>query len=332
MNEDYKCPCKEVDPNNFLTNEEVFNLLKTKNSYKFKQKDYLRLYNCIHCNDCGTSEERFLLKQKFLDDGNKIDGFEDTINALTQFGTPFVRNQSRIKLPEGIPEESDTLLYFGCFTAVKTPKYGENVAKYLLKSKLDFCVLDKENCCGYPILCTGHFSTYFQLVEHNLKLFKERGFKKIITVCPSCYMVFKKHYTEQNIIVKYFTEYLNPSNDRKEGNLIIQHACPLKNGEIPSIVEEMENLYKKSGYNVLEKIPTNCCGFGVGHQLRIDISEAIAKKRMEDFKENSYLIDMHPDKENYITSYCPDAYWVLKAYGRKYKIEFKAKDLCELLL
>ena len=63
MKEDYDCPCREIDPDHFITNEEVKWLIENQEKYIFTQEDYLRLYNCIHCNDCGTSEERFFLKK-----------------------------------------------------------------------------------------------------------------------------------------------------------------------------------------------------------------------------------------------------------------------------
>ncbi len=136
MNEDYSCPCRDIDPDNFITNEEVIELLKTKDSYKFKQEDYFRVYNCVHCGACGTHYERFLLKQKFLEDGNKIEGLSEQIETLEKFGTPFKHNKSRIKPLKSTNKNSKTLLYFGCFTTVKTPKYGENTAKYLLSKNI----------------------------------------------------------------------------------------------------------------------------------------------------------------------------------------------------
>lgn len=326
MKEDFKCPCQEIDPENFITNEQVDWLINNQKKYKFQQNDYLKLYNCIHCNDCGTSEQRFILKQKFLKDGNKIEGLNHTIEPLVKYGTPFRYNKSRIKKIEGISKDSTTLLYLGCFTTVKTPRYGESIIKYLLQNNVKFCILEEEICCGYPILCTGEIKTYNHLVERNLELFKSKHFEEIITVCPSCYMVFKKHYSNHGLKVKYFTEYLKIPKSKKSGNLIIQHACPLKNGEIPNIAENLEDLYKKSGYNVLNSVPRNCCGGGVGHQLRTEISEAIALKRMEDFK-----LKLSNQYENYITTYCPDAYWILKVFGRKAKIDFKLVNMCDLL-
>lgn len=330
MKEEYDCPCKKVDPDNFLTNQEVLKLLKNAKSYSFKQEDYYKLYNCIQCGACGTQTERILLKQKFLKDGNKIEGLNSTIEALKIYGTPFTKNKSRVKLPERIPKDSETLLYFGCYSAVKTPKYAENITKYLLKKNIDFTIINQEICCGYPILCTGEVNTYELLVKQNKEYFTEKGFKKIITICPSCYMVFKKHYSELGIEIKYFTEYLTPSKEKKRGNLVIQHACPLKNIEIPEIDKSINKIYTKSGYTILD-LPHSCCGGGVGHQLRVDIVEKIAIDRMDELKEleDSFLND---GSEGFITTYCPEAFWILNFYAKKKKWKFKLIDPCQLLM
>ena len=314
-----KYPTQEVNPQNFLTNEEVLNLLETKHTYKFKKEDFHKLYNCVHCRECGTSDERILLKQKFLKDGNKIEGLEEVKKIYEKYGTPFKDSKNRIKLPNGIPTKSDTLLYFGCFTSVKNPRYGENVANYLLKQNVEYTVLEKEICCGYPILVTGITDTYNKLVERNKKVFKEMGFKKVITVCPSCYMVFKKHYSDIGIKIDYFTDYLKPASNRKSGDVCIQHACPLVYDCKPGIDKRIENILKKSGYRVID-IPYFCCGGGGGMQLIEDTIEKIAKLRMRDYRGN------------FTTYYCPDCGWFIKFFGRKLKIKPKPRDICELLL
>lgn len=330
-NEDYYCPCREADPDHFITNKDVDWLIEHPEEYTFTQEDYLRVYNCIHCNDCGTADKRFILKEKFLKDGGKIEGLEDTIKTILTLGTPFKDNNSRVKIPNGIPTRSDTLLYLGCFTTVKTPEYAQNIIKYLIKKGILFTLLEKEICCGYPILCNGEIGAYKELVMRNQALFKEKGYKRIITACPSCYMVFKKEYNSLDLKIKYFTEYLTPAEQQKKGTLIIQHACPLRNGEIPGIEKNLEDIFTKSGYKVLSDIPNTCCGGGVGHQLRTDVIESIAMKRMEDFKLENGIFSEFPAKNNYITTYCPDAFWILKVYGRRKRIPFCLKDPCALL-
>ncbi|MFX1275361.1 MAG: heterodisulfide reductase-related iron-sulfur binding cluster [Promethearchaeota archaeon] len=326
-NEEFYCPCREADPDHFIENEEVKWLVDHQKEYKFSQEDYLRVYNCIHCNDCGTTAERFILKEKFLKDGGRIEGLEDTIKALEIHGTPFIKNKSRVRHFENIPEKSKTLLYMGCFTSIKTPKYAENIIEYLLKKKVNFTVLNEEICCGYPILCNGAIESYHELVMKNKELFQQKGIETIITTCPSCYLVFKKEFSTIKMNIKFFTEYLEPSKIKKSGKLIIQHACPLRNGEIPKIVENLENLYKKSGYSILKDVPNRCCGGGIGHQLRTDVINQIALKRMEDFKS----LGNYDENKTFITTYCPDAYWIIKVYGKKKKIKPILKDMCELL-
>ncbi|TXT58395.1 MAG: Lactate utilization protein A [Promethearchaeota archaeon] len=313
-----KYPTQEVEPENFLTNEEVKNLVKHRHMYTFKQQAYEKLYNCVHCRECGTSDERILLKQKFLRDGNKIEGLEETKRIFEEFGSPYKDAKRRMKLPTDIPQESETLLYFGCFVNVKTPKYGENAARYLLSKKVDFTVLDKETCCAYPILVTGDTETYNTLIERNRKIFKSRGFKKIITICPSCYMTFNKHYSDLGIETVYFTDYLEPSKENKTGEVSIQHACPLIYDCKPDVKEKIEKILTDSGYKIMD-IPLFCCGGGVGHQLRTDVAEKIAKVRVNDYKGD------------FVTYYCPDCYWFIKVFGKKARIKPKVKDLFELL-
>jgi len=311
-------PAQEVEPENFITNEEVHELLRTKDEYKFTQEDYYKLYSCVHCRECGTSDERILLKQKFLKDGNKIEGLEKTKKIFEEYGSPYKDAKSRIKLPKALPKTSDTLLYFGCFVNVKTPQYGTHIAKYLFTQGIKFTALEKEICCAYPILVTGDINTYNNLIARNKKIFMEKGFKKIITVCPSCYMVFQKHYSDLGIEIEYFTKYLKPLVNKKSGKVSIQHACPLIYDCMPEIKDEIENLLKDSGYEIMD-IPLFCCGGGVGHQLRKDVAEKIAKLRVKDYKGD------------YVTYYCPDCYWFIKVFGKRARIKPQLKDLLELL-
>lgn len=317
--EERKYPTQEVEPENFLTNEEVNVLVKNRHIYEFKQNAYEKLFNCIHCRECGTSDERILLKQKFLKDGNIIEGLKETKQAFEEYGSPYGDAKRRIKLPEEIPKESETLLYFGCFVTLKTPKYGEHAAKYLLERGIEFTVLSKETCCAYPILVTGDTNTYNTLIERNRKIFKDKEFKKIITICPSCYMTFKKHYSDLGIEVVYYTDYLEPAREKKSGEVSIQHACPLIYDCKPEVKEEVENLLEASGYKVMD-IPLFCCGGGVGHQLRTDVAEKIAKIRAKDYKGD------------FVTYYCPDCFWFIRKEVKRLRDQkLKIRDLFELL-
>ena len=46
--------------------------------------------------------------------------------------------------------------------------------------------------------------------------------------------------------------------------------------------------------------------------IRVDVAEMIARKRMEDFKEIGDQISKIKENSSFITTYCPDAFWILK--------------------
>ena len=65
-------------------------------------------------------------------------------------------------------------------------------------------------CCGNPVLNAGYEKETKELAEKNFKLFKERGVKKIVTNCPSCFYMFEKNYPKLvdnwNIEIEHITQ------------------------------------------------------------------------------------------------------------------------------
>ena len=319
MNDRKKYPTEEVEPENFLDNDEVMRLLETRENYDFKQEDYLKLLNCVHCNACGTSEERCQLNQKFLEDGNEIEGLAEMVISFDKYGTPYSTDKMRIRRPEGIPEESKTLYYMGCLSTIRVPRYTENSLKYLLKQNIDFTILDKEICCGYPLYVSGAFDEYEKFRKGNVEIFKH--YEKIICVCPACYYMFKVHYQEDvDAEISFVVDYLQPTDTKKTGQVAVQHLCQLMNRGRPEVTKFVNDVLKESGYEVLD-VPHWCCGGGIGYMHRLDIIDKIAIERMNDFNEGDYS-----------TTYCVSCWWILSRFGRKYKITAKPKDIFELLL
>ena len=319
MNDRKKYPTEEVEPENFLDNDEVMRLLETRKNYEFKQKDYLKLLNCVHCNACGTSEERCQLNHKFLEDGNEIEGLTEMITSFEKYSTPYSTDKMRIRKPEGILEESKTLYFMGCLSTIRVPRYTENSLKYLLKHKVDFTILDKEICCGYPLYVSGAFEKYEKCKKENVEIFKH--YEKIICACPACYYVFKAHYQDDvDAEISFVTDYLKPSDTKKSGRVAVQHLCQLMNRGRPEVTKYVNDVLQESGYEVLD-VPHWCCGGGIGYMHRLDIIDKIAKERMSDFKEGDYS-----------TTYCVSCWWILTRFGRKYKIAPKPKDIFELLM
>lgn len=316
-------PTKEVDPEHFIDDEEVKEMIDKLDDLDFKEKDFLKLYNCVDCGECETEEQRIRLKQEFLEQGNTFEGWKEMKECFEEYRTPYPTNEMRIRIPDGIPEESDTLFFMGCLSTIRIPRYTEHALQYLLAHEIDFTILEEEICCGWPWYVSGSNRELEICMKENIEIFK--NYEKIICLCPACYHLFRNDYAEKmekEIKVEYITEYLEPAKEQKSGNVAFQHLCQLKNRGKDNADKQVEEIFKKSGYEIVD-VPHWCCGGGIGYMHRTDIIEAVAKKRMDDF-----------DKDNidYVTTYCVSCWWVLARLGRKCRIKPQFKDVFELLL
>jgi Fe-S oxidoreductase len=229
----------------------------------------------------------------------------------------------RIRKPEVIPKESDTLFFMGCLSTIRIPRYTEHALQYLLKQKVHFTILDTEICCGWPWFASGSMREFNICKNENIEIFNK--YNKIICLCPACYFLFNEYYKPEMQTqpdFEYISDYLRPSKTKKEGKVGIQHLCQLKNRGREGVDKFVDNIIKKSGYE-LKEVPHWCCGGGLGYMHRTDIIEAIAQKRMGDFDKSNV---------NFATTYCPSCWWILQRFSKIYKIKPKAKDLFELLL
>ena len=229
----------------------------------------------------------------------------------------------RIRKPKGIAKSSNTLFFMGCLSTIRIPRYTEHALQYLLKQKINFTILDKEICCGWPWFASGSMREFEICMQENIEIFKI--YKKVICLCPACYFLFNEYYKpnmDKGIEFKYVSDYLKPTDEQKSGKVGIQHLCQLKNRGREGVDKLVNIVLEKSGYEVVN-VPHWCCGGGLGYMHRTDIIESVARKRMEDFNE---------PKSDYATTYCPSCWWILQRFSRLCRIESKAKDIFELLL
>ncbi|HME52304.1 MAG TPA: (Fe-S)-binding protein [Candidatus Lokiarchaeia archaeon] len=307
-------PSECVDPTNFLENEDVEKLLNS--SEPLTQDDALKIFNCVHCNECTTSDARARLMKKYVDEGNSFEGMEELVQNFKQHDTPYQTNKMRIKLPKGIPETSDRLFFMGCLSTIKIPQFTENALKYLLSRNIDFTTLKTETCCGYPVYASGLFDEYERVKAKNAEIFEE--YQEVLCLCPACYFLFTTDYPKVSTRFTFIADYLQPPAEPKQGSVSIQHMCQMQNRGHPETSVQETALLQESGYDVID-IPHWCCGGGKGYMYRTDIIDKIAAIRMQDFAGD------------YMTTMCPGCYWIMKVYGGKAKSHVRLKDMFELL-
>lgn len=223
----------------------------------------------------------------------------------------------------------NTLYYPGCLTKRVLKEEFENYKQIFNILGLDFILLlEKENCCGLPVLNAGYKKEVRKLAKKNFDLFKKHNISKIITNCPSCYHTFKEIYpkivrewdievehatiTIFNLLKKKGVKYRGLEEDREE----VTYHDPCHLGRYSGIYEEPRQVIELLGGKINEykynRENAFCCGGGGG--LRANFPDTA--KRIAKLKED-YL----PKTSTKIISPCGLCYSNIKSASSK-SVEF----------
>jgi len=207
-----------------------------------------KLFSCLGCYACSlrcpgdVDYPAFMQKVRSLafDAGEQGDpahgGFLHSVIRLMA-RSPY--KQKRLEwLNENYrtSDQSDVLFFVGCspyfdplfkYTGMRTLNITEASLKILNHLGIDPMILPDERCCGHDALWTGDVETFKRLAEHNTKLIKEAGVKKIIFSCPEGYRTFKLEYPnygfELDCELQHISELLA---ERIEKDGLKFKACP----------------------------------------------------------------------------------------------------------
>ncbi|NVM04321.1 MAG: (Fe-S)-binding protein [Candidatus Helarchaeota archaeon] len=313
------CPTKEVDEAHFIEPDLAWFLHLFQFLFNPNPKFFVEIFNCVHCNSCDTSNSRYYLKRKLHNSGFKSNYTEIMIESFKQFDTPFNQSDYRLTIPDNVPKKSENLLFMGCLSTIKVPKFTLNAINYMLGKKHHFTILEREVCCGIPLFDSGESEILSELMKKNVKIFNSSNYKKIVCVCPACYDVFNTQYDGIKAEVVFISDYLEPLKNKRNETLSIQHLCQLENRGRKDVRVHVDKVLKDSGFKIMENEKHWCCGGGMGMMHIVDTIEQITRIRVNDF---------HGD---ILTTYCPSCYHVLKLFSRREKIKPKLIDTFKLL-
>ena len=188
--------------------------------------------------------------------------------------------------------KTEYLFYVGCFGAFdpRSRHVTLAISKILNAGGISWGTLGKdEMCCGDSLRRLGNEFVFDRMARDNVKMFKERGVRKIITECPHCYNTLKNDYRQYGaeLEIIHHTELIGNLIEDKRlelrkvedlGNTVFHDSCYL--GRLNSLYEaprkviasvtgqmpiEMERHHDKSF----------CCGAGGG---RMWMEERIGKR------------------------------------------------------
>jgi Fe-S oxidoreductase len=137
--------------------------------------------------------------------------------------------------------KTEYLFYIGCAGAfdARNRHTTLSVAKILDRSGVSWGILGRDElCCGDSLRRLGNEYVFDSMARANIKMFEEKGVKKIITQCPHCYSTLKNDYQQYGarLEVVHHTEFINgliksgrlklrASGDL--GNIVFHDSCYL---------------------------------------------------------------------------------------------------------
>ncbi|MEA3340463.1 MAG: FAD-binding and (Fe-S)-binding domain-containing protein, partial [Chloroflexota bacterium] len=126
--------------------------------------------------------------------------------------------------------------YFpGCTASYVEPDVAQGTVQLLDAAGVEFTYMgDGEACCGLPMLVSGQWDAWEEIMRHNINGMKERGVETVVTSCPACWLSWTHYYPEwaeklgieYGIESKHYTEIL--AERIESGDLEFTHEVSIK--------------------------------------------------------------------------------------------------------
>ncbi|MGC9325893.1 MAG: (Fe-S)-binding protein [Desulfomonilia bacterium] len=171
------------------------------------------LYSCVTCKNCVEACALPHIKDKLVDvfiaarkdlveQGNIPPQVRDYFKAISISGNPYkLPAEERAAWADGLGIESYTdqqyLFYVGDVGSYDElgKKMARSVSLILKKAGMSFGILGSEEISdGNDVSAAGEEGLAAHLAEQNIKLFSDKGIRKIITLSPHAYNVMKNVY------------------------------------------------------------------------------------------------------------------------------------------
>ena len=110
-----------------------------------------------------------------------------------------------------IKDQADVVYFTGCVSAYfpMAQAIPMAVVEILDAAGVDFTLLGEDEwCCGFPLFGAGIRDRFKELMDHNIQAVREKGAKKVVFSCPSCYQMWHEHYPEE-FEIYHVTQFVN---------------------------------------------------------------------------------------------------------------------------
>jgi heterodisulfide reductase subunit D len=234
-----------------------------------------------------------------------------------------------------IKDQAEIVYFTGCVAAYFP--LAQNIpmalAEILDLGEVDFTLLGEEEwCCGFPMLGAGLKDMFKEFMDHNLKAVREKGAKRVVFACPSCYQMWREYYpTEFEIVhaTQFLLELVKENRlPLQELPVTVTYHDPCDLGRGAKVYEEPREVIRSIPGVKLVELTQNrencqCCGGG-GNLEMIDANLAteIAKRKIEDA--------LGTGAQAIITS-CQQCVRTMATYVRRNKVPIEVLDITQLV-
>jgi heterodisulfide reductase subunit D len=237
---------------------------------------------------------------------------------------------------DGLIKEKAQVVYFtGCVASYfpLAQKIPIALAEILDRSNVDFTLLGEEEwCCGFPMLGAGLKDMLQPFVEHNLQAVRDKGAKKAIFACPSCYQMWREHYPRE-VQIAHASEFLMDLVKKnrvplKPLDITVTYHDPCDLGRGARVFEAPREVIRAIPGVRFVELPRNrqncqCCGGG-GNLEMMDpqLSSEIAKRKIEEI--------LSTGAQAVVTS-CQQCVRTMTTYVKRNKVPLEVMDITQLV-
>ena len=295
----------------------------------YENLDHMIAYSCNECSQCTLKcPKEFNMKGIFTalkeDYAEKNNGLvpleilkESDCTQEKECGDEYCTRVDGSLQKKEVPEKQKTKYVFvpGCTVSAYSPKGVENIVKHLKECLGHENVGALLQCCGKVTRFIGETEKFEERNKKAIDILDDMGAEVIITVCPSCYKVFKETAKNQKVIA-YWDLMKNligiPETARGIGTgsdvvFNIHDSCVTR--DETSHHESVRWVLDELGYNWTEiernGKNTRCCGVGgMVCSSNPELYERVYTRRANDF-----------DQHNIVT-YCGSCRGTMQAAGK----------------
>jgi heterodisulfide reductase subunit D len=234
-----------------------------------------------------------------------------------------------------LKDKAEIVYFTGCVAAYfpLAQKIPMALAEILEVSRVDFTLLGVEEwCCGFPMLGAGLMDMFHGFRDHNLEAVREKGARKVIFACPSCFQMWHEYYPRE-VEIAHASQFLmtlikDGQVPLQELPLRVTYHDPCDLGRGARVFDEPREVIRSIPGVEFVELPRNrenclCCGGG-GNLEMMDakLSSEIAKQKIEEV--------LGTGAQAVVTS-CQQCVRTMMTYVRRNKVPVEVMDITQLI-